>query len=109
MVEKIGLNDVMRNALFKAAKIMVEEKKESLRVVTDDFEAFVQTEFKWAGFASIYGIEFLAEISSVRGDGEAHYIVRSTDIELATIDQGFWMACCEPWFAPPSSEVAARN
>ncbi len=109
MVEKIGLSNAMRTDLLKAAKVMVANKKKSLKIVTDDLEAFIQTEFKYTGFGSIYGIQFEADISSVRGKGKAHYIVLTRDLELVNLDEGFWMACCEPWLIPPSAEKIMSN
>ncbi len=109
MVDKIGLSNAMRTALFKAAKAMVENKKDSLKIMTDDLEALIQTEFKHTGFGSIYGIKFEADICSSKGRGKAYYIVCDRDLELVNLDEGFWLACCEPWLIPPSADKIMSN
>ncbi len=72
---------------------MVVEERKDREVITDDFRASVHTDFNYTGFASIYGIEFSAQIDTVHGSGEARYIVRTRDLEAIDLDRGFWTRC----------------
>ncbi len=91
MVSGFGLTDRMRTQLFRAAKTMVENGKQKQPIKNDDFEASIRTDFKYTGLGSFYGILFIAEVESDRGETKVTYIVRTKDLEKVNLDECFWL------------------
>ena len=91
MVGHGNLTDGMRTLLFLRAREMYARKDEVSRVITDDLEACVRSEFKIGILGDIAGPIFSADIDSVWGRATVRYIVRTTDIEDVDPDDFHWV------------------
>ena len=96
MVQRVSLNDRMRNVLLAAAIEMLRRQGEKgagrRSVKDDDIEGVVSTRFQFACLGSFAGIEFLAEVETDFGKGKVKFIAdpRLAPFEAEDLERGQW-------------------
>lgn len=90
MVSGIDLTEDMRMLLLRTARKMRQERQEICRVVSDDLEGLIKTDFLIGGLGDIWGIVFHAEVESVNGKAIVHYIVQTRDLETVDPEDMVW-------------------
>ena len=91
MVGGSSLTDEMRTCLFRGARAMHQQKSEQTRIITDDLEAIIQTDFRCTGFGWIYGTLFSAQVDSIHGKTTVRYIVRTEDLGEIDPEDMHWV------------------
>jgi hypothetical protein len=79
------LSSAALTALFNTGCLMVKRRKEKMRVVNDDCNGMVETEFQTVNFGSMTGIQFKADISDDHGPHTVTFIIRDGDYEAVPI------------------------
>lgn len=76
-----NISDFARDALLKTAAWMLKQKKEKHKLISDDCDGFVETEFKSASIGSISGVIFSADVSTPNGQSKTKFILRDSDLD----------------------------
>lgn len=99
MVHGPGLTSDIRRFLLKASQEMFRKRKQRQDIKTDEFEGWVETDFKHAALGWFSGIVFSAEIESDKGRTWTRYIVNTRNLEEIDIDQEVIDITYKPEFA----------
>lgn len=76
-----SLSGTVSEALYQAAVYCVRKECNKRKVIHDDVEGLVQTDFETMIIGSVAGIIFNAEIDCINGSTKVTYIVSENDID----------------------------
>lgn len=77
----LPLSDAACDAMFRTACLMAKKGLDKRRIVHDDVEGVVTTEFEHACMGSFTGMVFDGDIATPKGTTAARFLVRYNDLE----------------------------
>lgn len=80
-VTGLPLSDAACDLLFRTACRMAKKGQEKARIVNDDAEGVVTTEFEHACLGSFTGMVFDGDVSTPQGVTSTRFLVRYNDLE----------------------------
>lgn len=91
-----SISKMVCDALFRAACRMVKEEKDHIKVVHDDCQGYVKTDWQNAQLGTLSGVLFEADIATIKGQTHAQFMVRTRDLELVENEEGEWIEVAIP-------------
>jgi hypothetical protein len=87
------INDTILEILFQAAKRIVREKVNQVRIKEDGCEGSIETRYQFACIGSASGIKFTSTIDSENGTRKTTFIVPESElgIEQGTDKKFMWL------------------
>lgn len=99
------IDDIIRETLYQAAKRIIREKINQVRISQDGCEGSVETSYQFACIGSASGIRFTSTVDTENGTRKTSFIIPESELGLDEEVSGGFM-----WIqAPPNSEVMAQK
>lgn len=110
MVVGISLTNTIREALFQAAKKITRDKDGRTNLVGDGFEGQVETKYRHVSFASVSGIEFMAQIDTSERSAKISFVIPEEELEIEEESSEFmWLPGIQPREAAKATQSAWLN
>ena len=84
MIYGIPLTDSVKNILYDNAIKIINSEKKFMKIVHDDVDGFIETEFNSVAIGALSGVEFTAEICTSKGSTTVSFFAKDKFNEKAS-------------------------